>query len=253
MPKIVVMHYRPAEAMPLVDRLRREGFDAEVYSYVGTKGFRFLREDPPAAVLIDLTAMPSYGKYMGCLLREQKGTRRIPLVFFAGDPEKTAQVRELLPDATFASSARLGAALEKTVSRPPADPVIPKSDKRAAAKLKIQEGSRVALIGAPKDFRTSLDPVPDGVKFQAREAGADVVVTFVKSAAALGRELPAIAGQPRQGRAIWVAWPKKASGAAGDLTMPQIFEMCSMYGLAAYKSCAVDETWSAVAIAPRRK
>jgi hypothetical protein len=251
--RIVVAHYDSAEALRLAERVTREGFQGEPYVYRGSKGFRWLRENPPAAVLIDLTAMPSYGKYLGCMLREQKGTRSIPIVFLNGDPQKTAQIKTLLPDATFTSLPRLAAAIQKTVTRPPANPVIPKSDQLAASKLKIREGSVVALIGAPKEVKSSLKPLPAGVRFQTKEAGADVVVTFVKSVASLGRELPALAGQPRAGRAIWIAWPKKASESAGDLTMPRIVEMCAAYGLAAYKSCAVDETWSAVVIAPKRK
>ncbi len=251
--RIVVVHYDPTEAVRLAERVTREGFEGEAYAYRGYTGFRLLRENPPAAVLIDLTAMPSYGKYLGCTLREQKGTRSIPLVFLNGDPRKTAQVRALLPDATFTSLPRLAAAIQKTVSRPPADPVVPKSDQSAADKLKIRNGSVVALIGAPKGVASSLKPLPAGVRFQSKEAGADVVVTFVKSAAALGRALPDLAKQPRKGRAIFIAWPKKSSESAGDLTMMRIIDMCALYGLAAYKSCAVDETWSALAIAPKRK
>ena len=37
---------------------------------------------------IDLTRLPSYGKAMGVLLRQQKALGRIPLVFVEGDPDK---------------------------------------------------------------------------------------------------------------------------------------------------------------------
>ena len=247
------MHHDPAEAVRLAERVTREGFQGVTYPQRGSKVFRFLRENPPAAVLLDLTSMPSFGKYVGCMMREQKGTRSIPIIFLNGDPRKTAQIKTLLPDATFTSLPRLAAAIQKTMSRPLVNPVIPKSDTLTATKLKIREGSVVALIGAPKELASQLKPLPSGVRFQSKEAGADVVVTFVKSAAALGRELPAIALQPQAGRAIWIAWPKKASDSAGDLTMPRIVEMCAAYRLAAYKSCAVDETWSAVVVAPKRK
>src|ERR1017187_810963 len=108
MPRVLVIHYDLAEAPMLAERIRREDFVAEVYPCVGVGGFRQIRETPPDAIVIDLSRMPSYGRAIGALLREQKSTRRIPLVFIAGDPAKTRLVRELLPDAVITSVLRIG-------------------------------------------------------------------------------------------------------------------------------------------------
>src|SRR5215813_6765973 len=98
-PRVLVIHRQPTEAIERAHRLRAQGFAAEPYSALGSRGFRLIRAHPPDAILIDLTTLPSYGRYMGAMLREQKATRAIPLVFLEGDPEKTVRVRETLPDA----------------------------------------------------------------------------------------------------------------------------------------------------------
>jgi hypothetical protein len=243
--RVVVVHYDLDEAAALADRLRREGIDAEPYRFLGTRGFRHIRENPPAAVLIDLMRMPSYGRAMGGMLRETKSTRSIPLVFLEGDPEKTARVREALPDAIFAPLGRLAPALKRAVKTAPADPVVPARNVSVAYKLRVRAGDTVSLIGAPEGFESHL---PGAAVRRSRDG--EVVLLFVKSAAALGRELPRLATAPP--RALWVLWPKRASRAAGDLSLPGIHDACAPLGLVAYKTCSVDDTWSAAAVSRRR-
>ncbi len=56
----------------------------------------------------------------------------------------------------------------------------------------------------------------------------------------------------RKGRKVWVLWPKRTAGTASDLTMPSIRALASNVGLVDYKVCAVDDTWSAMALGKRR-
>ena len=111
MTRVLVIHRDPAEATQRASRLRALGFDATAYLSLGAKGFRGIRQDPPHAILIDLTRLPSYGKAMGVLLRQQKSLGSIPLVFVEGDPEKAAQVRAVLPDAVYTTWAKAEAAI----------------------------------------------------------------------------------------------------------------------------------------------
>ena len=245
--RVVVVHYELAEAAALAERLRREGLQAEPYPYLGSKGFRELRANPPDAVVIDLMRMPSYGRTMGALLRETKSTRAIPLVFLEGDPAKTARVRELLPDAVFAPLPRLKAAIERAARRRPAEPIVPDSSGvPIATKLRLREGATVALVGAPDGFEQKL-----GGATATRGRDGDVVLLFTRSVAALGRELPRFAN-PVARRALWVLWSKRSSQSASDLSFPLIQQACEPLGLVAYKTCSVDETWSAAAVSPRR-
>jgi CheY-like chemotaxis protein len=246
-PRILVIHSEPAEAALLADRLRREGFEADPYQHRGTKGFRAIRENPPDAILIDLFRLPSYGRAIGALLREQKSTRGIPLVFLEGDPEKAERTRQVLPDAGYAPLARIGAALRRAISRPPADPVQPQHHVSLLQKLHVTERSAVALVNAPEGFA-----LPAPARIARKAAEADVVLTFVRSAPALGRELPSIARDLRPGRSQWIVWQKGKGGKGTGLTMLTIRDMCRAFGLIDYKVCAIDETWSAMVVARKQ-
>ncbi|HLK61961.1 MAG TPA: hypothetical protein VKU19_00880 [Bryobacteraceae bacterium] len=253
--RVVVIHYDLLEAQPICDRIRREGVEASAYPVRGTAGFRSLSADPPDAIVIDLMRLPSYGRAMGALLRERKSTRQIPLVFITGDPEKTQKARDLLPDATFVDLLRLGPAIQRAVKATTATPVVPDSlfGTPLLQKLRIREGSIVTLLHAPEGFEEKLTPLPEGARFESRMRDANVVLLFVKSAAALGRELPALAREIRKGLMLWVCWPKKSGSLAGSLTMLGIREMCQALGLTDYKACALDKNWSATAVAVRRR
>jgi CheY-like chemotaxis protein len=246
--RVLVIHRDVAEAAERAARLRAEGFDAEPYLSLGPTGFRGIRADPPDAILIDLMRRPSYGRTMGALLREQKTLRAIPLVFLEGDPGKTAPVRAMLPDAVYAQASKVAAALRRAIRRAPAAPMAPvPKPTPLLSKLGIGEGSRVAVMHRPKGFR-----LPEGSWRSAQPDDADVVLTFHRSAASLGRELPALSGMMRKGRRLWIVWPKKAGGEAGNLTPLVIREMAQGHGLTDYKVCAVDETWSGMALGVRR-
>jgi CheY-like chemotaxis protein len=242
--RVVVVHREIAEAVELAARLRRDGIDAEPCRHLGTKVFRQLRENPPDVILIDLMRMPSYGRGLATLLREGKATQSIPIVFLEGDPEKTKRVKELLPDAGFAPLPRIGAALRRAAARPPVRPVVPEGPP-VAVKLRVAEGASVGAVGAPEGFAIG------GVEFERGRRDADVVLLFVRTLAMLARELPGYAELPKE-RALWVVWQKRSSKAAGDVTMARINEVCAPLGLVGYKVCAVDATWSAVAVARRR-
>jgi hypothetical protein len=43
---------------------------------------------------------------------------------------------------------------------------------------------------------------------------------------------------------LWVAWPKKSSGAATDLTENVVRDIGLEFGLVDVKVCAIDPTWS---------
>ena len=76
--------------------------------------------------------------------------------------------------------------------------------------------------------------------------GLAVTVLFTTSRddlAARFRELVATLA-PADG--LWVAWPKKASGIAGDLTFEAVQEIGLANGLVDNKSCSIDDDWQAL-------
>jgi hypothetical protein len=105
-------------------------------------------------------------------------------------------------------------------------------------KLGIKDGARVRLAGAPADFASTIGVAPR-VKGEA-----DVIVLFVKDRAALARDFTRLRKALHQDGGLWVAWPKKASGVATDLTEGVVREHGLSRGLVDNKVCAIDDTWS---------
>ena len=241
-------------AVECARRLCAEGLDATAYPALGPRAFREIRANLPDAILIDLTELPSYGRAMAILLREQKGTRNIPLVFLKGDPEKAARVREVLPDAVFATWPKAAPVILRAIARAPAEAAAPNvAGIPLAKKLRIAQGSAVAILEAPENVREILGPLPGGVRIQKKMGDTDLALFFVKSAAALGRALPRLAAQMIPGRTLWICWPKRTSSLPCDLTLDSIRAMVRPYGMIDSKICAIDATWSGTAITKRRQ
>jgi hypothetical protein len=111
-------------------------------------------------------------------------------------------------------------------------------------KLGIAEGSRVALVAAPADFRTQVSPLPAGVSFRRPVGPLDVILFFARSGTDLDRRLGRLAEALAPSGGLWVAWPKKASGVVTDLSESRVREAGLALGLVDNKVCAVDEVWS---------
>jgi hypothetical protein len=113
-----------------------------------------------------------------------------------------------------------------------------------ARKLGIEEGSTLAILGAPTDVDLDL---PAGVVVKRRTAGrADVVVAFFRKRAELERRLGSLERMIRPDGGLWVAWPKRASGVATDMTDGVVRDFALPRGLVDNKVCAIDETWTAL-------
>ena len=114
-------------------------------------------------------------------------------------------------------------------------------------KLGMKEGQRVAIVEAPADFERTLGALPDDVTLVrglGRGAAFDVIVRFVSSRAELARAFPTAVGRLASNGGLWIAWPKKASGVATDMTEYAVREVALPAGLVDNKVCAIDATWS---------
>lgn len=122
-------------------------------------------------------------------------------------------------------------------------------------KLGIKEGARLALVGAPGAFlESTLVPLPDRVEVRARARGPlDVIVFFTTSRAELERRFGKLAAALAPAGALWIAWPKRASGVATDLTEDVLREVGLPQGLVDTKVCAIDETWSGLRFVIRKE
>jgi hypothetical protein len=121
-------------------------------------------------------------------------------------------------------------------------------------KLGIKQGSRVALVNAPKDFHSELGELPDGVKFlKPSTKSLDLILFFVLSERVLASDFAKLADRLTANGMIWIAWPKKSSGVTTDLSEERVRRIGLDAGLVDVKICAVDETWSGLKFVYRLK
>lgn len=121
-------------------------------------------------------------------------------------------------------------------------------------KLGIKPGAVVALVGAPAGFaKATLGPLPEGVRLRTgTRAAFDVGVVFARSRVELARRFPAARRAMGERCALWLAWPKHASGVPTDLDGNRVREFGLMSGLVDYKVAAIDATWSGLCFARRK-
>ena len=94
-----LIHWNEAEAKEKADRLRSAGYVVEYDKF--TPSLLRERENPPGAVIIDLSRLPSQGRDVAMALRSYKTTRTIPLVFVDGELEKVEIIKAQIPDADY--------------------------------------------------------------------------------------------------------------------------------------------------------
>ena len=113
---------------------------------------------------------------------------------------------------------------------------------------------RIAILGAPKGFRSTLGALPEGVSVSATPRGTlPFIHFFTKQRSLLERRFPALKGALAQDGALWVSWPKQSSGVATDLTEDVVREVALAGGLVDVKVCAVDAIWSGLKLVRRLK
>jgi hypothetical protein len=248
MPRVRLFHWRAEEAKPVIALLRAAGYTVEYPGDKANGNWRSLRENPPLAAIIDLTRLPSHGRYVAAEMRATKSLRHIPIVFLDGDPGKVERIRKELPDAVYTSRGRLMAALKRV--KPLADPVTPprmmnRTDRTAAEKLGIKAGARVAVIDPPADYVRVLGKLPKDVSIEEDPDGPlPLTLWFVREPegylAGLG-PMRKLAGASR----IWIVYPKQQGRKAGSgLTQGLIREAALSVGLVDYKVCSVNEVWT---------
>jgi DUF3052 family protein len=110
-------------------------------------------------------------------------------------------------------------------------------------KLGVQ--GNVALVNAPDGFAKSIGVRPSPLE------ECDVVILFAAGKKALEKSLKKAAAALKEDGNLWVAWPKKSSGVATDLSENLLREIILPTGLVDNKVCAIDETWSGLRFCKR--
>ncbi len=120
-------------------------------------------------------------------------------------------------------------------------------------KLGIKPEAQLGVIGAPEGFDDTLGELPPGVRVRRRLGGQpfDVIVAFHARRADLERRLPALSAALDPAGGLWLAWPKRASGVATDVTEDVVRSLGLAAGLVDNKVCAIDHVWSGLRLVYR--
>ena len=120
-------------------------------------------------------------------------------------------------------------------------------------KLGIKSDSVLTLLGEPADFLNTLGSLPPNVKIRKTAIGdRDLTVWFPRNLAELKRRIKPIAAAVETG-GLWIAWPKKSAGMESDLTQDAIRQLGLAEGIVDHKICAIDDNYSGLRFAKRKK
>ncbi len=123
-------------------------------------------------------------------------------------------------------------------------------------KLGIKENHRVVVLGAPTGFANTLGTLPAGASVSTKTTAMgtyDVFVAFVTKREDLETAIEKLRKHMAPAAGLWIAWPKKSSGVATDITEQTIRDVALPTGLVDNKVCAIDDTWSGLRLVIRKE
>jgi hypothetical protein len=120
-----------------------------------------------------------------------------------------------------------------------------------ALKLGIREGSSVVILHP----RANLDfDVPRSESVHRRiRAHCDLAVAFYLRRALLESRLDALGTMILPSGGLWIAWPKRSSRVATDITDHAMRDLAPPRGLVDNIVCAINETWAGLRLVWRRE
>ena len=119
-------------------------------------------------------------------------------------------------------------------------------------KLGIKPGTRIAIINAPRGYRATLGSLPPGVVLASAARGSfPFIQFFTRTRSLLQTKLGMLLRALEPDGALWISWPKKASGVPTDMTEDAVREIALPLGLVDIKVAAVDDIWSGLKLVRR--
>jgi hypothetical protein len=120
-----------------------------------------------------------------------------------------------------------------------------------AKKLGIKPGVCALVIGAPPGYLKLLAPLPEGVVVSDVLSRTHKFVQFFATRASeIKKSAPRLLKHAAVGALVWIAYPKKTSGVASDLSRESVCEAMGGIGWQAVAIVAIDEVWSALRFRP---
>jgi CheY-like chemotaxis protein len=255
---IRLFHWNITEAEQKTLILKSLGYEVDYEPYP-PKALKQLRDNPPAAVIIDLSRLPSQGRDIAVNILHAKATRNIPIIFVEGDSQKVQQIKMHVPDAIYTRYDQIDEALRKAFTDPPKVKLIPKTIfepyKRTSLtkKLGIKPNSRLVLVDPPDNFTKTLGKLPQNVTIQNRlSSKSDVVILFAVEQESLRSQIIEIINELPSGGKLWIAWRKQGSETATNVTQATVRKTGLALELVDYKICRIDSEWTALLFTRRK-
>ena len=110
-------------------------------------------------------------------------------------------------------------------------------------KLGLKAGMRLVALDPPPDLDALLVGAPV-LERAARTANFDCALAFAKTQSALAVTFTRLEAKMPDNGIVWVAWPKKSSGVATDLSEDVVRRIGLAARLVDVKVCAIAATWS---------
>ena len=266
MARVFLVHWHESELRDLAAPLTALGH--EVHGH-------FAMNTPPSwggfdaqVAAISIERLPSHGREIADWVWSAKKRRHVPVVFAGGKSEKVAETKHRFPDATYCALSDLGRVVDEIVggrlSTAPAPERRAKTAETAkrpsatplARKLGIVDGVKFALVNAPRGFLKMLAAPKGATQCKDASPDCDVIVLFTVDANVLAAGLNEHRRNLGQQASLWLAWPKRTSSLARDLSDEVVRQMGLRSGLVDVKVCAIDKDWSGlkfmVRVADRR-
>jgi CheY-like chemotaxis protein len=247
--RVRLIHWKTEEAEERGRRISALGYDIDASVPYPPAFLREMQADPPDAIVVDLSRLPSQGRDLALALRERPASRAVPVVFVGGESERVERVRALLSDATFATWDDVADKLKHAIENPPKNPIVRNrmdgyAETPLARKLGVKPGELVALLSAPDGFEQKLGALPEGAAVTRRASKrTKLTLYFAATAHELEARASALSRYAEEG-GIWILWPKAAAKRKTDLTQVVVRRVAESVGLVDYKIASIDDTWS---------
>jgi len=179
-------------------------------------------------------------------------------IFPSSLPEKVERIRDEFPDAATTSWSKAPQAIAALLKRPPATPaIVPErnySGTPLPKKLGINADYQVALIAAPDGFDEALGDLPANVTFTPRlTPKTDLALCFIRSLDDLAATLDLLSLRLPKTASVWIIHPKRTGKHHVDFHQNHVRDAALVTGLVDYKVCSIDNYWSALKFAWRKK
>ena len=111
-----------------------------------------------------------------------------------------------------------------------------------------------ALIQAPEGFEERIDELPENFEFQPKiDAKTSIAIWFVRSRAEMEFAADRASLRLPQGVSLWIVYPKRSGRYSVDFTLTDVRSAALSIGMVDYKICAVDDDWTGMKFARRKK